>query len=102
MNIFAIYKGQKQIFSSGYIDPLVINIILGLNEIGTNFLEDKISYMELDSFSINVHVSLTETVFVCINKNRTRTDLGPFLESYAKSQIYGDENLLNVLIFDNY
>lgn len=100
MNIFAIYKDQRQIFASGHVDPLVINIVLGLDEIGMNFINDRVVYLELDSYSINVHISLSNTVFLCLSK--TRVDMKPFVESYSKSLIFGDENLLNVLIFDNY
>jgi hypothetical protein len=82
MNIFAVYEGDNLIFSNGHVDPLIINIVLGLNDIGTNFLQDNFVFMVLDSFSINARVT-NSLVFIVLNMNKEKVDLDPFIEAYT-------------------
>lgn len=93
-----IFRGGERIYSSSPLEPLLLDVVSGLNEIARRVYNDELVYLEMDGYNVNSFVGPKDVVVVSVSKDRGRRDLRHIYEAYCVCMAYDDMDLMDVLL----
>jgi hypothetical protein len=98
MQTIAIVKNRRKVYANRYIDPLLINAIIGLDEIARAVYGDELVYFEMGGYSINCLKTVDGSLIISHSREKRMEDLRCIYEAYSTCVLYDDMSLMNVLL----
>jgi hypothetical protein len=98
METIAIVKDRRRIYANRYIDPLLTNAVIGLDEIAQKMYGDELLYFEMDGYSINCLKTADGSFIISYSKEKRLRDLQSIYRAYSTCVLYDDMGLMNVLL----